>query len=145
MVVIVLLIISLFVFSIISVFNLFSAPELKIQSSFVNEKKLISILIPARNEENNIEKCIRGAIGQDYQNKEIIILDDQSTDNTYTIASSFKSNNINILKAMNFRKIGLVKTGHVINLHNKLMANTYYLLMQMLYLNPKLFHLRFLN
>lgn len=98
MLVIVLLIISLFVFTIISVCNLFSAPELKIQNSFVNEKKLISVLIPARNEESNIEKCIRGAIRQDYQNKEIIVLDDQSTDNTYTIASSFKPNNINILK-----------------------------------------------
>jgi len=98
MIAIFLLIISLIVFSIISIYNLFSALELKSQMPFVNDKKLVSVLIPARNEENNIEKCIQGAIGQDYQNKEIIILDDQSTDNTYLIASSFNSNKINILK-----------------------------------------------
>jgi len=43
---------------------------------------LISILVPARNEERDIEKCIRSLIAQDYPNLEIIVLDDNSTDNT---------------------------------------------------------------
>ena len=71
MMVIVLLIISLSVFGIISIYNLFSAPELKSTIPSLDDKKLVSVLIPARNEEKNIEKCIQGAIEQDYQNKEI--------------------------------------------------------------------------
>jgi chlorobactene glucosyltransferase len=42
----------------------------------------ISVLVPARNEERDIEKCIRSLIAQDYPNLEIIVLDDNSTDNT---------------------------------------------------------------
>lgn len=45
---------------------------------------LISICIPARNEENNIRRCIEAALGQDYPNIEVIILDDRSTDATLT-------------------------------------------------------------
>jgi chlorobactene glucosyltransferase len=42
----------------------------------------VSILVPARNEEKNIEKCLRSLLAQDYPFFEIIVLDDQSTDNT---------------------------------------------------------------
>ena len=41
---------------------------------------LVSILIPARNEENNIKRCIYSLIDQSYKNLEIIILDDDSED-----------------------------------------------------------------
>ena len=43
---------------------------------------LISICVPARNEENNIRRCAESALAQDYPNIEIIILDDRSTDAT---------------------------------------------------------------
>ena len=43
---------------------------------------LISICIPARNEENNIRRCVQAALDQDYPNIEVIILDDRSTDAT---------------------------------------------------------------
>jgi chlorobactene glucosyltransferase len=42
----------------------------------------VSILVPARNEEKNIENCLRSLLAQDYPFFEIIVLDDQSTDNT---------------------------------------------------------------
>ena len=45
---------------------------------------LISICIPARNEENNIRHCVESALGQDYPNIEVIVLDDRSTDSTLT-------------------------------------------------------------
>ena len=45
---------------------------------------LISICIPARNEENNIRACVLSAFGQDYPNIEVIVLDDRSTDSTLT-------------------------------------------------------------
>jgi len=43
---------------------------------------LISICIPARNEETNIRKCVESALAQDYPNFEVIVLDDRSTDST---------------------------------------------------------------
>ncbi len=43
---------------------------------------LISVLVPARNEEANIRPCLESLCGQDYPNLEIIVLDDSSTDGT---------------------------------------------------------------
>ena len=43
---------------------------------------LVSILIPARNEERNIERCLKSILNQDYKNTEIIVLDDNSVDKT---------------------------------------------------------------
>ena len=77
------LLISLSVFGLISIYNLFTAPVLKRVSQPSDNQNFVSVLIPARNEEKNIEKCIKGILAQDYQNKEIIVLDDNSTDNTY--------------------------------------------------------------
>lgn len=45
----------------------------------------VSVLIPARNEEKNIEHCVLSLLSQDYSNYEILILSDNSTDNTYNI------------------------------------------------------------
>ncbi len=46
---------------------------------------LISICIPARNEENNIRRCVEAALAQNYPNIEVIVLDDRSTDATSEI------------------------------------------------------------
>lgn len=46
---------------------------------------LVSILVPARNEERNIEACVRSLLGQDYPDFEVIILDDHSEDGTLEI------------------------------------------------------------
>ncbi len=43
---------------------------------------LISVLIPARDEEANIEACLKSLRKQDYPNFEILVLDDNSSDNT---------------------------------------------------------------
>ena len=49
----------------------------------------ISLLIPAHNEEDGIRHALEAAIDATYQNKEIIVIDDGSTDNTYKIAHEF--------------------------------------------------------
>jgi len=46
------------------------------------EAPLISVCIPARNEERNIRLCVESMLVQDYPNFEIIVLDDRSTDAT---------------------------------------------------------------
>lgn len=91
------LLISLSVFSVISIYNLFTAPVLKRVSQPSDNRSFVSVLIPARNEEMNIEKCIKGMLLQDYQNKEIIVLDDNSTDGTYNLVSSFSTSNVKVL------------------------------------------------
>jgi chlorobactene glucosyltransferase len=42
----------------------------------------ISVIIPARNEERNIRRCVQAMQAQTYPNFEIIVLDDRSTDRT---------------------------------------------------------------
>ena len=42
----------------------------------------VSVCIPARNEEANIERCVRSFMEQDYPNFEIIVLNDNSEDKT---------------------------------------------------------------
>ncbi len=45
-------------------------------------ERRISVLIPARNEEENIGACVRSLLGQDYPNFQVIVLNDGSTDHT---------------------------------------------------------------
>jgi len=42
----------------------------------------ISVIVPMRNEERNVLRCIEGLIAQDYDDYEIIAVDDGSSDNT---------------------------------------------------------------
>jgi chlorobactene glucosyltransferase len=59
----------------------------KLPESFLKERPLISILIPARNEEDNIKRCINSLLKQDYNNLEILVLDDGSIDRTAEIVN----------------------------------------------------------
>ncbi|MCA1900005.1 MAG: glycosyltransferase [Chloroflexi bacterium] len=58
---------------------------------------LISICIPARNEEKNIRACVEAALGQDYPNIEVIVLDDRSTDSTPTQLAELASRDSRLL------------------------------------------------
>ncbi len=50
---------------------------------------LVSILIPVRNEEDNILTLLSSIVAQDYENYEVLILDDNSEDNTFKVCSDF--------------------------------------------------------
>ena len=52
------------------------------------EVPLISVLVPARNEEANIGTCIESLMQQDYPNFEILVLDDSSSDRTGAIVEA---------------------------------------------------------
>ena len=49
----------------------------------------VSIILPARNEEEFIGKCLDSLIKQDYENYEIIVIDDSSDDATGKIISEY--------------------------------------------------------
>jgi glycosyltransferase involved in cell wall biosynthesis len=51
--------------------------------------KLVSLLIPARNEERNIANILNDLLGQKYDKIEIIVFDDMSDDHTAEIVSRF--------------------------------------------------------
>ena len=45
----------------------------------------VSIVIPARNEARNIERCVRSALAAEYPRLEVVAVDDHSTDATGAI------------------------------------------------------------
>jgi chlorobactene glucosyltransferase len=49
---------------------------------------LVSVLVPARNEERSIAGCVRSILSQDYPFFEVLVLDDQSSDGTRTVLES---------------------------------------------------------
>jgi len=68
---------------IVALINLLFAQQLKSDNCGFNE--LVSVLIPARNEETNIPNLLNDLQKQDYQNIEIIVFNDLSTDKTEDI------------------------------------------------------------
>ena len=56
----------------------------------------ISILVPARNEANNIRRCVLSLLQQNYDNYEVIVIDDNSTDNTLEILQEIQQQHPNL-------------------------------------------------
>ena len=71
-----------------------------------SEKPLVSIAIPARNEEHFIQACVSSLTAQSYENIEILILDDNSTDNTAKIVSLLQESDhrVRIIKGKPLKK-----------------------------------------
>lgn len=77
-----------------------------------NYPPMISVLIPARDEEKNINRCLRSLLRQDYANFEIIVLDDNSRDNTWAVVSKIaeKDSRIKLIKGKKLEKGWLGKS-----------------------------------
>ena len=56
------------------------------------QQPLVSILIPFKNTEKFLEACLDSIIKQTYANWELLIVDDHSTDRSYTIATEYAQN-----------------------------------------------------
>ena len=57
------------------------------------EQPVVSVIIPACNEERNIEAALQSVLSQDYRNIEIIIVNDRSTDRTKAILDRLAKTN----------------------------------------------------
>jgi hypothetical protein len=62
---------------------------------------LVSILIPGFNAERWIKQTLESAINQDYRRKEIIFVDDGSTDRTLDIVKTFESRFVRVISQKN--------------------------------------------
>ena len=70
------------------------------------ERPLVSVLMTSYNRENYIGEAIQSVIDSTYQNWELIICDDGSTDNTLAIAQGFAKQDDRIKIFINEKTLG---------------------------------------
>jgi glycosyltransferase involved in cell wall biosynthesis len=61
------------------------------------EEIMVSIVIPAYNQEKTIEEAIESALKQDYKDKEVIIIDDNSSDHTPFLACLYPTLGVRVI------------------------------------------------
>ena len=85
-------------------------------SSFIKNKILVTVIVPCYNVQDYIENCIKSVLKQIYKPIEIICVDNNSNDQTYSILSKFESESkIKVYKCFekgaNFaRNLGIIKS-----------------------------------
>jgi glycosyltransferase involved in cell wall biosynthesis len=90
-------------------------------ANLVKDHPLVSICIPAYNAERTIKGTLESVLKQTYQNLEILVIDNDSTDNTWKIIQQFgdirliiKRNETNIGAEANFSKCVMLANGEYI-------------------------------
>jgi cellulose synthase/poly-beta-1,6-N-acetylglucosamine synthase-like glycosyltransferase len=74
-------------------------------------KPRVSIVVPAYNEEKVVSRTIETLLEADYPDKEIIIVDDGSSDNTFAIASKYIGKGVKVVHRPNGGKFAALNTG----------------------------------
>ena len=60
------------------------------------ERKRFSVIIPAYNVQNYVEKAINSVLEQDFKDYELIVVNDASTDNTADILKEYEDKYDNV-------------------------------------------------
>ncbi|MBT4836285.1 MAG: glycosyltransferase family 2 protein [Methylococcales bacterium] len=98
--------------------------------AFVSRKKadapLVSIIIPTLNKAETIEKVINSLLKTRYENYEIIVVNDRSTDNTASILESIDHPQVKSIKIAHLPKDWLGKS-HALYAGSKIANGTYLL------------------
>jgi chlorobactene glucosyltransferase len=84
-----LIVVSSLYFAVLAVSNVIYIQVTTKKPEIVSSPK-VSVLVPARNEEDNIDTCLQSLVEQTYQNYEIIVLDDNSSDNTLELLQAWQ-------------------------------------------------------
>ncbi|MGI6722761.1 MAG: glycosyltransferase family 2 protein [Arcobacteraceae bacterium] len=74
------------------------------------QNKLVSVIIPVYNVEKFVQEAIESIQNQTYNNLEIIVIDDCSTDNTYNIVENLAQSDERIKLFKNEKNLKIVKT-----------------------------------
>ena len=67
------------------------SPRLEGIKNIINTFPRVSIILPARNEERYIRRCIDSLIKQDYPDFEIVLVNDESSDKTLEIMNEYQN------------------------------------------------------
>ena len=81
-------------------------------------KPLISIIIPTYNQSKLLGKTINSARMQDYGNIEILVIDDQSTDDTFLVVSEIMQNDPRVKYYTTERQSNLPAVPRNVGIHN---------------------------
>ncbi len=100
----------LFVLLLIAVWNVYLFRKRKAIHIDDSELPFVSVLVPARNEESNIRKCIEQLLEQRYPDFEVIVLNDNSEDRTGEILLEIQKKNPK-LKILNGKPLAEGWTG----------------------------------
>ena len=73
--------------------------------------KKVSVIIPMHNSSKYLEECIDSVLNQTYSNIEIIVVDDNSNDNSVDIVESKKDNRIKLI--MLDQNVGVAKARNI--------------------------------
>jgi len=85
---------------------------MQLSKSLSNEQPLVSVVIPTYNVEDYIEQAVSSVLAQSYRNLEVIIVDDQSPDNSIALVkNTFSDYRIKIIKQQNRGLAGARNTG----------------------------------
>ncbi len=71
---------------------------------FVDREPLVSVIIPVRNAERTLHKCIESIAKQSYGNWEVIIVDSESSDSTSVIAAEWARSSTNRFVYLNMNR-----------------------------------------
>jgi len=65
----------------------------------VHAEPVVSVIVPARNEEASLSACLESLVGQSGVEFELIVVDDHSSDRTHEIALSFSNRGARVIEA----------------------------------------------
>ncbi len=78
-----------------TILNLILIPGVSANASV--DGPLVSVIIPARNEESAIEATVRALLAQTYRNLELIVVDDRSSDGTAAILAAIQDSRLCVI------------------------------------------------
>jgi poly-beta-1,6-N-acetyl-D-glucosamine synthase len=77
-------------------------------------QRLISVIIPVRNEQGNLQMLIRSLSNQEYKNFEVIIVNDHSTDQTELILNQFELPWLKVIRNSGEGKKAAITSGVIV-------------------------------
>ena len=83
--------------------SLRNSPRLEKIKNINKTFPMVSIIVPARNEERYIRKCVDSLVKQDYHDFEIILINDESSDKTLEIMNEYQ-NSYSTIKVLNVNR-----------------------------------------